>query len=162
MITINDKRPEPPDNTIPAEDAEGGKLYETTNGLIVLAVCVPATDYQMAFGRTVLFVQPNGKGYPQVSDRLTPLDGTVEWTLTGKPDTPAPILLRCYEIDGDAISAMFTVGAIYQAYPASDNCIDIIDDFGKPQVTTAHDLQVRASYSGHSPDRFAHFERTGS
>lgn len=84
-IQIEDTRPvsDPFAGSIKSTDAQPGKLYETENSKVVMAVKVPAADYVKAFNQDVIFVHPNGSAFPCVSDRIWPLEGYMSWSVVG-------------------------------------------------------------------------------
>lgn len=85
-IQIEDTRPvsDPFAGSIYYLDAQPGKLYETHyGGGVVMAVKVPAVDYVKAFDQDVIFVHPDGRAFPRVSDRIWPLEGYMSWSVVG-------------------------------------------------------------------------------
>ena len=84
-VKIVDRRNELPDPTIPANQAEPGKLYLTDGGSLVMAAMVPAEGYEELYpgGNRRIFIYPDGRAYPSTSKRLILINGTITWTIKG-------------------------------------------------------------------------------
>lgn len=91
MIEVIDKRPQPPRPTIHWTNAIPGNLYETVGGrgqpgIIIMAALMPAKPYREAFPECggLCFVHTDGRVYPNTTEHLIPLKGTIEWFITGE------------------------------------------------------------------------------
>ena len=84
-VRVIDQRVELPDSTIPANLAEPGKLYLTDGGSLVMSAMVPAEGYEKLYPgiNRRIFIYPDGRAFPATSKRLTPINGTITWTIEG-------------------------------------------------------------------------------